>query len=69
MSNLKSIRATWTLIYAQDELQAKRAPAPASAPASCRWCASASCIDEGFDPCPYVEALRKALKASEFPPT
>ncbi len=65
VANLVSINAKWTLIYAQDELQAGRAA---------RACWNAGImpvvrigkrINEGFDPVPYVNAL-KAIGAPPY---
>ena len=42
VEHLKSIGATWTLIYAQDDLQAERAATACFAPASCLWCGLAT---------------------------
>ena len=57
IERLQSIRATWTLIYAQDAQQARRA-------AKACWDAGimpvlrpGKRIDEFFDPVPYVQAL------------
>ncbi|MCO6451761.1 MAG: hypothetical protein J5I90_13335 [Caldilineales bacterium] len=57
VKNLKSINATWTRLYAQDEHQARRA-------AIACWEADimpvlrvGKKVDEGFDPAPFVKAL------------
>ncbi len=65
VEQLVSINARWTLIYAQDELQAGRA-------AKACWQAGimpvvriGKRIDQGFDPIPYVDAL-KAIGAPPY---
>ena len=65
VEHLVSINARWTLIYAQDELQAGRA-------AKACWQAGivpvvriGKKIDVGFDPIPYVDAL-KAIGAPPY---
>lgn len=69
VKNLKSIRATWTLIYASDELQAERAARACFQAGIMPVVRISKLIDEGFDPVPYVEAVRRAWKASDFPGT
>jgi hypothetical protein len=59
VKNLTSIRATWTLIYAQDELQAKRAAAACWAAGIMPVVRIGRLIDEGFDPTPFVRALQE----------
>ena len=56
---LKSIRATWTLIFAQDELQAKRAAAACWPEGIMPVVRIGKLVDEPFDPIPYVDALRE----------
>ena len=60
VARLKYINATWTLIYAQDELQSQRA-------AKACWDAGimpvvriGKHIDQFFDPLPFVHALQEA---------
>jgi hypothetical protein len=67
VDHLTSIRATWTLIYAQDELQAEKAATACFRAGIMPVVRPGRLVDEGFDPKPYVEALRKALAASDFP--
>ncbi len=67
VTNLKSIRATWTMIYAQDELLTERAATPCFRAGIMPVVRIGKLIDEGFDPAPYVHALRQALAASDFP--
>ena len=66
VENLKSIRATWTLIFAQDELQAERAATACFQAGIMPVVRIGKMINETTNPVPYVEALRKALKASNF---
>ena len=63
--NLKSIRATWTLIYAQDELQARRAAGACWREGIMPVVRTGKLIDEGFDAVPYVDAL-KAVGAPPY---
>ncbi len=66
VENLKSIRATWTLVYAQDEQQAERAARACFDAGIMPVVRIGKLIDQGFDPVPYVEALRRALAGSNF---
>ena len=54
---LKSIRATWTMIFAQDELQARRAAEACWREGIMPVVRIGKLVDEGFDPVPYVDAL------------
>lgn len=67
VQNLRSIRATWTLIYAQDELQAERAATACFRAGIMPVVRIGKQVDEGFDPTQYVTGLRSALAASGFP--
>jgi len=67
VTNLKSIRATWTMIYAQDEQLAERAAVACFRAGIMPVVRIGKLIDEGFDPVPYVHGLRRALAASDFP--
>lgn len=67
VANLKSIRATWTMIYAQDEQLAESAATACFRAGIMPVVRIGKLIDEGFDPVPYVHALRRALAASDFP--
>lgn len=67
VDHLKSIRATWTLIYAQDEKRAEQAARACFHAGIMPVVRIGKLIDEGFDPVPYVDALRKALAGSGFP--
>ena len=67
VEHLQSIHATWTLIYAQDELQAARAATACFRAGIMPVVRIGKRIDEGFDPTQYVSALRNALAASGFP--
>ncbi len=61
VANLKSIRATWTMIYAQDEQLAESAATACFRAGIMPVVRIGKLIDEGFDPVPYVHALRRAL--------
>ncbi len=63
VSHLKSVRATWTLIYAQDELQTERAARACFAAGIMPVVRIGKLIDEPTDPTPYVEGLRRAWKS------
>jgi hypothetical protein len=65
--NLKSIRATWTMIYAQDELLAEKAAVACFRAGIMPVMRVGKLIDEPYDPVPFVHALRRALAASDFP--
>lgn len=67
VKNLTSIRATWTLIYAQDEQQTERAALACFRAGIMPVVRIGKLIDEGFDAAPFVEGLRKALQGSGFP--
>lgn len=67
VANLKSIRATWTLIYAQDEQLAERAATPCFRAGIMPVVRIGKRIDESVDSETYVHALRKSLAASDFP--
>jgi hypothetical protein len=67
VTNLKSIRATWTMIFAADEQLAERAALACFRAGIMPVVRIAKLIDEPFDPAPYVHALRRALGASDFP--
>ena len=69
VEHLKSIRATWTLISASDENQAERAARPCFQAGIMPVLRIGKDIDEFFDPVPYVEAMRRAWKDSDFPGT
>ena len=60
------IRATWTMIYAQDELQAERAAHACFRAGIMPVVRVGKLIDENVDSVLYVEALRKALQGSGF---
>lgn len=57
VARLQYINATWTLIYAQDELQAKRAAQACWAAGIMPVVRIGKKIDEGFDAVEYVKAL------------
>jgi hypothetical protein len=57
VEHLKSIRATWTMIYAQDELQARRAATACWREGIMPVVRIGKRVDENFDPVPYVQAL------------
>ncbi len=59
VERLKSIHARWTLIYAQDELQAEAAARATWAAGIMPCTRIGKRIDEGFDPEPYVTALKR----------
>ncbi|MFN2164852.1 MAG: hypothetical protein ACK2U9_01150, partial [Anaerolineae bacterium] len=59
IERLKSIRATWTLIYAQDAQQARRAAQPCADAGIMPVVRIGKLVDEGFDPEPYVNELRE----------
>jgi len=59
VERLQYINATWTLIYAQDELQAGRAAKACWAAGIMPVVRIGKQIDVGFDPVPYVRALQE----------
>jgi hypothetical protein len=59
VDRLKSIDAKWTLIYAQDEIQAERAAAACWQAGIMPVTRIGKKIDEFFDPIPYVAALKR----------
>lgn len=67
IEHLQTIRATWTMIYAQDELLAESAATACFRAGIMPVVRIGRLIDESFDPEPYVHALRRALAASDFP--
>ncbi len=67
VANLKSIRATWTLIHALDELQAERAARACFRAGIMPVVRIGKPIDENVDAATYVEGLRRALNGSGFP--
>jgi hypothetical protein len=67
VEHLKSINATWTLIFAQDELRTEKAATACFRAGIMPVVRIGRLIDENTDPIPFVEALRKALRASDFP--
>jgi hypothetical protein len=67
VENLKSIRATWTLIYAQDEQLAERAATPCFRAGIMPVVRIGKLINEPVDSAAYVQALRRSLAASDFP--
>ncbi len=60
VARLQYINATWTLIYAPDELQAYRAAKACWAVGILPVVRIGKRVDEFFDPVPYVEALKAA---------
>ena len=62
VARLQSIRATWTMIYAQDELQARRAAQACAAVGIMPVVRIGKLIDEPFDSEPFVEALREPFQ-------
>lgn len=64
VEHLKEIRATWTCIYAQDELQTELAARPCFEAGIMPVVRIGRRIDEGTDPVPFVHGLRKAWKAA-----
>lgn len=66
VGRLKSIRVTWTLIHALDELQAERAARACFRAGIMPVVRIGKAIDDNVDAATYVEALRKALAGSGF---
>ena len=64
VENLKSIRATWTCIYAQDELQTERAAAACFAAGIMPVVRIGRQIDEPVEPAQFVHGLRRAWQAA-----
>jgi len=64
VENLKSIRATWTCIYAQDELQTERAAAACFAAGIMPVVRIGRRIDEPVEPAQFVHGLRRAWQAA-----
>lgn len=64
VAHLKEIRATWTLIYAQDELQTERAARACFAAGIMPVVRIGKLIDKPADPVPFVEGLRRAWKSA-----
>ncbi|NJN84113.1 MAG: hypothetical protein HC802_18780 [Caldilineaceae bacterium] len=60
VARLKQINATWTLLYAQDELQAQRAGRACWEAGIMPVVRIGKDIDRFFDPVPFVEALQDA---------
>ena len=66
IGHLKSIRATWTLIHALDELQAERAARACFRAGIMPVVRIGNPIDSIVDAAAYVEGVRKALHGSGF---
>ncbi len=66
IGRLKTIRVTWTLIHALDELQAERAARACFRAGIMPVVRIGKAIDDNVDAATYVEALRKALAGSGF---
>jgi len=64
VANLKSIRATWTCIYAQDELQTERAATACFAAGIMPVVRIGRQIDEPVEPAQFVHGLRRAWQAA-----
>ncbi len=64
VEHLKEIRATWTLIYAGDELQTERAARACFSAGIMPVVRIARRVDESVDPVPFVQGLRKAWRAT-----
>ncbi len=64
VENLKAIRATWTLIYAQDELQTERAGRACFAAGIMPVVRIGRQVDESVDPAQFVHGLRRAWQAT-----
>ena len=64
IEHLQEIRASWTLIYAEDELQTERAARACFAAGIMPVIRIGKLIDEQTDPVPFVEGLRRAWRAA-----
>lgn len=67
VGHLKEIRATWTLIYAPDELQAEAAARASFAAGILPVVRIARRVDEPVNPAPFVDALRRAWRGAGWP--
>ena len=64
IQHLEEVRATWTMIYAQDELQTERAARACFAAGIMPVVRIGTKIDESVDPVPYVKGLRRAWQSA-----
>ena len=64
VQHLQEIRATWTLVYAQDELQTERAARACFAAGIMPVIRIGRLVDEPADPAPFVEGLRRAWRSA-----
>ncbi|MGE5602948.1 MAG: hypothetical protein ACM30E_07840, partial [Nitrososphaerales archaeon] len=64
VEHLQEIRATWTLIYAGDELQTERAARACFSAGIMPVVRPARLVNQDFDPLPFLQGLRRAWRAT-----